>query len=99
MSHDPRFNEIKELAEVCKKGDVDRVAALLQKHPDVLDSPDEDTRFAYPESCIWSPIGIAARNGQEMLVKFLLDRGANPVPYELAGQYHHQTYWNWTNQL
>jgi ankyrin repeat protein len=101
MNHsvDPRFEEIKELAEVCKKGDLERVKTLLRSHPEVLNSPDLDTRFIYPESCIWSPLGIAANNGHETLVRYLLDSGADPVPYEVAGQYHHHTYGNWTDEL
>ena len=65
---DPRFREIKELAEVCKQGNVERARELLQTHPDVLDSPDYDTRFYYPESCLWSPLGLAAWHGREELV-------------------------------
>jgi len=37
--------------------------------------------------------------GHERLVSRLLDMGANPVPYEVAGQYHDETYGNWTGQL
>lgn len=96
---DPRFKEIKELAEVCKHGDIGRVRELLLKHPDVLNSPDYDTRFFYPQSCLWSPIGIAARNGHEKLVRFLLDAGANPVPFEVAAQYHGHIYGDWTKEL
>jgi len=96
---DPRFNEIKELAEVCKQGDVGRVRELLDKHPDVLDSPDYDTRFFYPESCLWSPLGIAAQHGHEQLVRFLLESGANPVPFEVAAQYHQHIYGDWTKEL
>jgi ankyrin repeat protein len=96
---DPRFKEIKELAEVCKQGDIERVRELLHKHPDVLNSPDYDTRFFYPESCLWSPLGIAARNGREELVRFLLAAGANPVPFEVAAQYHQHVYGDWTKEL
>ena len=96
---DPRFNEIKKLSEVCKQGDVERVRELLQKHPDVLNSPDYDTRFSYPESCLWSPLGLAARHGHVELAQFLLAAGANPVPFEFAAQYHQHPYEDWTQEL
>ena len=96
---DPRFFEIKELAEVSKQGNIERVRELLHAHPDVLNSPDYDTRFFYPESCLWSPLGIAARHGQEELVRFLLEAGANPVPFEVAAQYHQHIYGDWTKEL
>src|SRR5262245_26373911 len=96
---DPRFQEIKELHDVCKLGDVQRARELLEKHPEVRDSPDYDTRFFYPESCLWSPLGVAARNGREELVRFLLAAGANPVPFEVAAQYHHHLYGDWTKEL
>jgi ankyrin repeat protein len=96
---DPRFKEIKELGEVCKQGDVERARELLQKHPDVLDTPDRDERFLYPESCLWSPLGLAARHGHEELVRFLLEAGATPVPFEVAAQYHHHIYGDWTTDL
>jgi cytohesin len=99
LQTDPRFAEIKELAEVCKAGNVERAHELLQKHPDVLNSPDYDTRFFYPESCLWSPLGIAAMNGREELVRFLLEAGANPVPFEVAAQYHQHIYGDWTKEL
>jgi len=93
------FAEVKELGEACKKGDVARVTGLLQKHPDVLDSPDRDTRFPYPASCLWSPLYLAAINGHEALAKRLLEMSANPVPYEVGAQYHHHTYGDWMNEL
>src|SRR5215467_8850204 len=96
---DPRFFEIKELAEDCTQGNIERVRELLHAHPDVLNSPDYDTRFFYPESCLWSPLGIAARHGQEELVRFLLEAGANPVPFEVAAQYHQHIYGDWTKEL
>src|SRR5215467_6424304 len=96
---DPRFKEVKELAEVCKQGNVERVRELLQKHPEVLNSPDYDTRFFYPESCLWSPLGLAARHGHEELVRYLLEAGVNPVPFEVAAQYHQHVYDDWTNEL
>jgi ankyrin repeat protein len=96
---DPRFAEIKELHDACKKGDVERARELLQGNPDVLDSPDHDTRFYYPESCLWSPLGVAAHYGHESLVRFLLEAGANPVPFEVAAQYHQHIYGDWTKEL
>lgn len=96
---DPRFGEIKELRDVCKQGDVQRARELLQAHPDVLDSPDHDARFYYPESCLWSPLGVSAWQGHEELVRFLLDAGANPVPFEVAAQYHQHLYEDWTKEL
>jgi len=96
---DPRFQEIKELHDICKRGDVARARQLLQKHPDVLNSPDYDTRFYYPESCLWSPLGVAAWHGHEPLVRFLVEATANPVPFEVAAQYHQHIYGDWTKEL
>ena len=39
--------DIDRLAAACKQGDIASVTSLLHKHPDVLDSPDRDTRFPY----------------------------------------------------
>jgi ankyrin repeat protein len=86
---DLRFFEIKEFAEVCKQGNIERVRELLHAHPDVLNSPDYDARFFYPESCLWSPLGIAARHGHEELVRFLREAGANPG-LKPHGQYWHR---------
>ncbi len=91
--------DIKTLHEACRNGDVGRVTNLLQKHPEVLDSPDRDTRFPYPESQLWSPLYLAAMNGHGGLVKLLLGMDANPVAYEVAAQYHEHTYTGWTNVL
>ena len=102
-SGDPRTElwiaEVTELAEACKKGDTKKASELLEKHPDVLDSPDRDERFVYPDSQLWSPLYLAALNGHAELVGFLLSKGANPVPYEVAAQYHHLTYEDWMNVL
>jgi ankyrin repeat protein len=96
---DPRFAEITELCEACKQGDVERARDLLEAHPEVLDSPDHDTRFFYPASCLWSPLGVAAWHRREELVRFLLEAGANPVPFEVAAQYHQHVYDDWTKEL
>jgi ankyrin repeat protein len=76
--------DIDALSAACKQGDIASVASLLERHPDVLDSPDRDTRFPYPESRLWSPLFIAAKHGHLGLVIELLDMGANPVPFEIA---------------
>ena len=99
MQPDPHFKEIKELADVCKQGNLERARELLLEHPEVLNSPDFDTRFFYPESCLWSPLGIAVRHGHEELVRFLLEAGANPVPFEVAAQYHQHIYGDRTKEL
>lgn len=96
---DMRFVEVTELGEACRRGDIDRVRELLLKHPDALDSPDRDERFSYPESRLWSPLYMAAMNGHEELVNVLLEKGANPAPYEVAAQYHEHTYWGWMDAL
>ncbi|MBM3262870.1 MAG: sigma-70 family RNA polymerase sigma factor [candidate division Zixibacteria bacterium] len=94
-----QYTEIQELAEACRKGDVARTTNLLEKHPETLDGPDRDERFPYPGSCLWSPLYLAAINGHELLVRMLLDRDANPVPYEVAAQYHHLTYTDWLDTI
>jgi hypothetical protein len=96
---DPRFAEITELCKACKQGDVERVRRLLEAHPEVLNSPDHDTRFVYPASCLWSPLGVAAWHGREELVRFLLEAGANPVPFEVSAQYHQHVYEDWPKEL
>lgn len=100
MPHpDPRFSEIKALAQACKQGRFEEARELLTKHPEVLNSPDYDTRFVYPESCLWSPLGLAAASGHLELVRWLLDQGANPVPFEVAGDCPHDDHNDWTHEL
>jgi ankyrin repeat protein len=94
-----RLAEIQGVRQACQSGDMPRMQELLQGHPDVLDTPDNDERFTYPGSELWSPLHVAAMNGHRRLVSCLLDMGANPVPYEVAGQYHDDTYANWTDEL
>lgn len=96
---DDELRAVDELASSCKSGLVQRVIELLQMHPNVLDSPDRDERFQYPSSQLWSPLYLAAMNGHEELVHMLLELGANPVPYEVAAQYHHLTYGDWMTVL
>lgn len=91
--------EISELGEACKRGDTPNVIELLSRHPDVLNSPDRDERFTYTGSELWSPIYLAAISGHAEIVDILLRMGANPVPYEVAAQYHQHTYEDWMNDL
>lgn len=99
MPTDARFAEVNALAEACKHGRLERARELLARHREVLNSPDYDTRFSYPGSCLWSPLGLAAMNGHEELVRWLLEQGANPVPFEVAAQYHEHVYGDWTKDL
>ncbi|MBM3215180.1 hypothetical protein FJZ36_09735 [Candidatus Poribacteria bacterium] len=99
VTHADWFAEIDRLRDLCARGDIPGALAVLRKHPDVLDSPDRDTRFPYQASCPWSPLSIAATHGHEELVRLLLDMGANPVPHEAACQYHEFTYADWMNDL
>ncbi|MBT5711872.1 sigma-70 family RNA polymerase sigma factor, partial [Candidatus Poribacteria bacterium] len=94
-----RLTEVRELREACKRGDAARATVLLQRHPEIQDGPDRDERFTYPGSELWSPLHVAAVNGHEPLVRLLLDMGANPVPYEVAAQYHQDTYHDWMDVL
>ena len=91
--------DIDRLAGACKQGDIASVTSLLHKHPDVLDSPDRDTRFPYPESRLWSPLFIAAKHGHLALVSELLDMGANPVPFEVSGHYHPHADADWLSMV
>jgi ankyrin repeat protein len=93
------LEEIDELASACKNGETSKALELLRKHSDVLDSPDRDERYIYPGSRLWSPLYLAAKHGHEELVLALLAAGANPVSYEMAGQYHEYTYGDWTKEL
>lgn len=91
--------EVRALGEACDRGDVKAVLRGLEKHPDVLDGPDRDTRFPYPGSELWSPLFRAAQRGHLTLVNALLEIGANPVPYEVSAQYHEFTYTDWLDEL
>ena len=91
--------DIDGLAAACKQGDIASVTSLLHKHPDVLDSPDRDTRFPYPESRLWSPLFIAAKHGHFALVSELLDMGANPVPFEVSGHYDPHADADWLSMV
>ncbi|MCG3772488.1 MAG: hypothetical protein JW384_03702 [Nitrosomonadaceae bacterium] len=93
------LDEAVQLEEACKRGNVDVVMDLLREFPQLLDSPDHADPYPYKVSHLWSPLYLAAKNGHAPLVLALLELGANPVPYEVAGQYHHFTYGNWIDDL
>ncbi len=61
------------LINACKAGDVDAVTKLLDDQPDLL---KEDGRDSF------SPLHYAVREGHTEVVRVLLERGANPDPYE-----------------
>ena len=63
-----RLAEIQGVRQACQSGDMPRMQELLQGHPDVLDTPDNDERFTYPGSELWSPLHVAAMNGHRRLV-------------------------------
>lgn len=68
-----------ELIEACKSGEVEQVEAILEKRPDLLDTPikAEENEDARP------PLTIAAAEGNLLVVMALLAKGADvTVPDE-----------------
>ncbi len=94
-----RFTDVNTLHDACEKGELAKVTNLLQKYPDVLNGADWDMTFHYPAPFGWSPLLVAALNGQTSLVKLLLDMGANPIPYEVSGRYHADDFLDWMEDI
>src|SRR5215813_4811600 len=94
-----RWQEVKTLRTACENGAVETATSILQARPALIPGPDYDYEFHYPEHAGWSPVGLAARHGHVLLLKTLLEMGANPVPFEVGGRYHSDNFLGWLDHL
>lgn len=94
-----RLDDAKELIRAAGKGDIESVTNLLQDYPEMLDGPACDLAHGYPEHPGWSPLYPAARNGRAKVTEYLLDLGANPVPFEVSARYHAEDYLAWIKEI
>ena len=70
------------IQEFARDGELSKVTALLEKHPDALDARDKDGM---------TPLAGAALGGELEIVKMLLKKGADPMIRDQRKQlpYHH----------
>lgn len=94
-----RLNDAKALIDAAGQGDSARVTNLVQQYPDMLDGPAWDLEHSYPEHPGWSPLYAAATNGHVKVTQYLLDLGANPVPFEVSGRYHDENFLGWIKEI
>src|SRR5260221_11778775 len=96
--HD-RWQEVKQLREACKTGDVETATRILRARPALLRGPDFDYEYHYNEHAGWSPVAVATLNGQTTLLQALLDMCANPIPFEVGGRYHSDNRLQWLDNV
>src|SRR5262245_43234108 len=94
-----RWREVKQLKEAIKTGDVATATRILQARPALLRGPDFDYEYHYNEHAGWSPIAVAALNGQTAMLQALLDLGASPITFEVGGRYHSDNRLQWLDNL
>jgi RNA polymerase sigma factor (sigma-70 family) len=90
-----RLDDAKELIRAAREGDAVTGANLIQQYPEMLDGPAWDLAHSYPDHPGWSPLYTAAMHGHAGIAKYLLDLGANPIPFEVSGRYHDENYLGW----
>ena len=68
IDNESSLNECKELLNACKKGEIEKVAKLLEFKRSLV-----NIGFKYGDT----PLVCAVKSDSEALVKMLLDKGAN----------------------
>ncbi len=94
-----RWQEVKDLKEAIKTGDIATATAIIKSRPALLRGPDFDYEYHYNEHAGWSTVAVAALNGQTAMLQALLDHGANPIPFEVGSRYHSDNRLQWLDNL